>query len=147
MTEPTSGMQIFARSLLLHECGACLTPEDTLERLRGVTQKLCRHLARTFGDAGVRALMTRSLASVRREHPIFTHAWVDDALGLNELRDGAVARETLLAAFASLVAALIALLATFIGLDLVLRFVREIWPETPFAEPGAEAEEEEKAKP
>ncbi len=105
-----------------------------------VGQKLCRRLSRLVSPAGSEAIVSRALHLARQQF----HALEDvrpgkvpescfqipekdmHEIGADELADG------LLAA----VRIMLDLLRLFIGHDLTLRLVREVWPDLPLFEPG-----------
>lgn len=127
MRKATQGMRRFAEHLVAHEIaanGSRLAPKATAFT---VCEKLRPHLARLMGAVGVRALMVRALALADQEVP-WLHALTIEADGsftgldaqsdaLEHLRGGVL-----------LLAQLLGLLVTFIGVDLTLRLVRDIWP-------------------
>jgi len=95
-------------------------------------EKLCRHLARIVGETGVRALFDRSVTMSRSEF-----LWLPIAEGTsfaarwNELAT-ALARQPPAAALEAatrVVATLIGLVGRFVGDNLTLRLLQELWPE------------------
>jgi hypothetical protein len=93
-----------------------------------VTEKLRRPLSRLAGTAGFRSLLSRALTLARVQAPSLSVVQInpDGSLdGLDPLGDPDEASN----AGAMLVAQLLALLTLFIGNNLVLSLVSDIWPE------------------
>jgi len=94
-------------------------------------EKLRPHLATLMGDGGFRALLSRALADTEVPWLRAVHVKPDGSLGgleelhvqldLDEFFEGRIV----------LLAQLIGLLVAFIGENLTLRLVREVWPNVP----------------
>ena len=110
------------RLLALEKVSAVVVDEDRLATCR-VCEKLRRPLGHLVGSAGVSSLFERALTLARRECPVLSEVQV--------MEDGSLAGLQGEAAGASsvLVAHLIQLLVTFIGEDLTLRLLQDVWPE------------------
>jgi hypothetical protein len=96
-----------------------------------VCEKLRPHLAVLMGSTGFRALLSRALARAEAEVPSLRAVQVDAAgslAGFDKLEAQAAPDELAMARVA-LVAQLLGLLAAFIGEDLMLRIVRDVWPQ------------------
>jgi hypothetical protein len=96
-----------------------------------VCDKLRPHLATLMGSTGFRALLLRALARAEEEVPSLRAVQVnaDGSLtGFDKLEMQA-APDKLAMARVVLVAQLLGLLAAFIGEDLTLRIVRDVWPQ------------------
>jgi hypothetical protein len=109
-----------ARSLLDYE-GAGETPA-----LLRVSEKLRRPLTTLTGGIGFRALQGRALTLAKAQLPNLTAVEVkpDGSLdGLNGLRNDEAEEAGI-----TLIAHLLGLLGTFIGEDLMLHLVRDVWP-------------------
>ncbi len=107
-------------------------------------EKLRPSLSGLVGVAGFRSLFSRALTLAKAEVPWLNAVKVRadgslDGLGsLNTKPERDVAER----AGVVLLAQLLGLLDTFIGEALMLRLVRDIWPDLPFGMMGSEAEEE-----
>lgn len=98
------------------------SPGAALEKLQG-------YLSQLVGAPGFHALLVRALADAKGEAPVFNAVQVRPGgtlVGLEELP----ARDTI-HAFELLVVHLVRLLVVFIGQDLTLQLLRDIWPELP----------------
>ena len=96
-----------------------------------VCEKLRPHLATLMGSTGFRALLLRALARAEEEVPSLRAVQVDangSLAGFDKLEMQA-APDKLAMARVVLVAQLLGLLAAFIGEDLTLRIVRDVWPQ------------------
>ena len=126
-------MRDFAERLIAHE-----TKENGLSETKAlaaclVSERLRPQLATLLGNLGFRALLSRALALANADVPWLRAVHVNangsfeglDTLGAevdpDEVLDGCVV----------LLAQLLGLLVAFIGEDLTLRLVREVWPKLP----------------
>jgi len=99
-----------------------------------VCEKLRPHLATLMGSAGFQALFLRAVALAKPE--VEWLRWVqvkaDGSLqGVDEL-ETQVTPEGMTEGWVILLAQLLGLLVAFIGEDLTLRVVRELWPKLSF---------------
>jgi len=104
---------------------------NTPEAFRALEQ-LRPQLTALMGDGGFRALLARVLALARAEVPWLRGLQVSpagDLVGLEELRARLLDRAELFEGGVVLLARLLGLLVTFIGENLTVRLVREVWPE------------------
>ena len=95
-----------------------------------VCEKLRPPLANLMGNAGFRALLSRSLALANDEAPWLraAHVKLDGSLeGLNDL-EAQIDPDEFFEGSVVLLAGLLGLLAAFIGEKLTLQLVREVWP-------------------
>jgi hypothetical protein len=100
-----------------------------------IWEKLRPHLATLMGDGGFRALLTRALALASAEAPALQAVRVkaDGTLeGLEELQAQVDANQ-FFECNTVLLAQLLGLLVAFIGENLTLRLMREVWPKVPFS--------------
>jgi hypothetical protein len=110
-------------------------PEALPEAAERVCQKLGMRLARLITQAGFRALIGRALHQAGSDFSFLTAvragAPPDKCLeGLIEgMQDVEAAQAD--AALSAIVASILGLLYTFIGEDLALRLVRDVWPDAP----------------
>ena len=123
-----------AERLLAYEAVAGENSEPAESAAFRVCAKLRRPLITLAGVAGFRSLLSRALALARAEAPSLSAVQIaaDGSLkDLDELEtqtDKEQARD----AGAILIAQLIGLLLTFIGVGLTLRLVQDVWPEAAF---------------
>jgi hypothetical protein len=106
-----------------------------------VCQKLRQHLARSIGPAGFDALLRRALALAETEFPSLQAIRTEADGRLMGLRDLIQTAEESSRGLAAVVAHFLRLLSTFIGEDLALRLVGEVWPDVPLHDPGPGSEE------
>jgi hypothetical protein len=129
-----------ARWLLAKETIGESDASGLSDAVEQVCQKLSDRLSRLVSAAGSQALVSRALHLARAEFPVLDGvraraAPVGCFEGLSEsVRDvgAAEAGKGLLAVLGTL----LDLLVGFIGEDLTLRLVREVWPGLPLLEPG-----------
>ena len=102
-----------------------------------VFEKLSKRLAQLVTRVGSDALLTRAVHLSRGEFPFLDGAQItrsDDSLTLRLGDSGKGAESGQVAeGFEAALAILIALLVSFIGVDLTLHLLREVWPELPMA--------------
>jgi hypothetical protein len=141
----TSAKRDLGRLLLTAATGDQTDPATLPGAAERAFQKLCRQLAELVTMVGSQALFSRALYLTRTQFPFLAgvRAGTTPEACLEGLRDSvqgvepAQAREGLAALFATL----IELLTTFIGEDLTLRLVAEVWPEMPLDDLGSERRE------
>jgi len=102
-----------------------------------VFEKLSKRLAQLVTLVGSDALLARAVHLSRVEFPFLDGAQItrsDDSLTLRLGDSGKGAESGQVAeGFEAVLAILIALLVSFIGEDLTLHLLREVWPELPMA--------------
>ena len=129
MTTANSQMQEFAERLVAYEARENKSSATNTPAAFTVCEKLRPRLATLMGNTGFHALLLRALARARAEITSLGAVQVnaDGSLGLVdklEVRDPhAFARGGV-----ALVAQLLGLLGDFIGENLTLRIVCEVWP-------------------
>lgn len=137
LTSPPAELRDLAGQLLEHETGERHDAEALADATERSCQKLCQRAATLVGVEGCRALLARALHLVKIEHPFLAQVQVDaESVGrLPGVRESAQAAEYGRAAggLTAVVAYFIWLLATFIGEDLALRVVHDVWPDVPLA--------------
>ena len=133
MTRATPKMRDFAEHLITHEARrnkpSTTKPPSTFV----VIEKLRPHLANLMGNAGFRALLSRSLALANAEVPWLRAVQLnaDNSLeGLDNL-EAQVGADNFFEGRVVLLAQLLGLLTAFIGENLTLRMVVEAWPNLP----------------
>ena len=140
----TVAQRDLARRFLAEEIGHRQDPEALPAAGEQVFQKLCVRLAKLVTATGSHALLARALYLARAEFPFLAGVRAgtvpDTCLdGLRESLQGvepAQAGDGLVAVLTNM----IGLLVTFIGEDLTLRLVRDVWPGAPSGQtsPGVE---------
>jgi hypothetical protein len=133
MSRAIPKLRDFAERLIAYEMrgkasSAAKTPAAFL-----ASAKLRPSLATLMGNAGFHALLSRALALASAEVPWLraVHAKADGSFeGLHEL-GGQRTPDEIVDAGIVVLAQLLGLLVAFIGEDLTLRLVREVWPKLP----------------
>jgi hypothetical protein len=123
-------MRDFAERLIAHETRENKSSETKTSGPFLVGEKLRPHLAPLMGNVGFRALLSRALALANAEVPWLraVHIKADGSFdGLDEL-GAQVDPDEIFKGRVVLLAQLLGLLVAFIGEDLTLRLVREVWP-------------------
>jgi hypothetical protein len=128
-------MRNFAKRLILYEAnGHKPAQTKTPDAFNfSVCEKLRPQLATLMGNGGYRAVISRALALAGAEVPWLRalHVKSDGALeGLGKL-PAQLNPDILSQGRVALLAQLLGLMVTFIGENLTLRLVREIWPKAP----------------
>ncbi|MDP2817608.1 MAG: hypothetical protein Q8O29_04900 [Polaromonas sp.] len=123
-------MRDFAGRLIAHETKGNKSSATKPPAAFLVFEKLRPHLANLMGNAGFRALLSRSLGLANAEVPWLraVHVKSDGSLdGLDEL-EAQVGQDEFSEGRVVLLAVLLGLLAAFIGEKLTLHLVHEVWP-------------------
>jgi hypothetical protein len=127
-------MRVFAERLIAYERRDNKSSETKTPAAFLVGEKLRPHLAPLMGNVGFRALLSRALALANAEVPWLRAVHVKAAdgsfQGLDEL-GAQVDPDEIFEGRVVLLAQLLGLLVAFIGEDLTLRLVREVWPKLP----------------
>ena len=126
-------MRDLAACLVAHEAKGDKSAEPILPTAFHVCEKLRPHLATLMGQGGFRAVLARALAVASAEVPWLATVQVS-AEGSWEGWDkpeSQVKPKELAETGVLLVAQLLGLLVAFIGANLTLRLVREVWPKLP----------------
>lgn len=130
MSRATPKMRDFAKRLIAHETWGNNSSETKASVAFLVDEKLRPHLATFMGNVGFRALLSRALALASAEVPWLraVHVRADGSLeGLHEL-EAQVDPEEIAEGRVILLAQFLGLLMAFVGENLTLRLLREIWP-------------------
>ena len=126
-------MRDLAQRLLAYEAAALNSSEQDTPAVFRVSEKLRGPLSTLAGATGFRTLLARALTLAKTHAPGIGAIQVkpDGSLeGLSELHDdGEVAEAGVL-----LIAQLLGLLVLFIGENLVLRLVLDVWPDLPIVD-------------
>lgn len=123
-------MRHLAKSLIAYEAGGeKLSGTKTLAGFP-VSEKLRPPLATLMGNGGYLALLSRALALAKTEVPWLRTVYVrpDGSLGRMDELETRVDPQQTTEGRVVLLAQLLGLLAAFVGEDLTLRLLREIWP-------------------
>jgi hypothetical protein len=130
MIQATPQMRDFAKRLIAYETTGNKSSGAKTPARFPVCEKLRPHLATLMGNTGFRALLSRALARARSEVPSLHAVQVNADGSLAELDKLEVQADPaeLVRGSVVLVAQLLGLLVTFIGVNLTLRLVREVWP-------------------
>jgi len=131
MSQATQQMHSFARRVLACEPPGREPSEAKPPEAFQVFDKLRPHLATLMGNGGFRALLSRALALAKAEVSWLSavHVKADGSLeGLKELR-GQLDSAEFFEGSVVLLAQLLGLLVAFIGENLTVLLVREVWPE------------------
>ena len=133
MSQATLQMRNLAKRLIADEArgnkpAATKTPVDF-----DACEKLRPNLATFMGNAGFSALLSRALALARAEVSWLRAVQVkaDGALECVEKLHAQLDPDELFEGRVVLLAQLLGLLVAFIGENLTLRVVREVWPQAP----------------
>lgn len=124
-------MRDFAERLIAYETrGNKSSGTKTPIAILLVDEKLRPHLATLMGIVGFRALLSRALALASAEVPWLRalHVKADGSLEGFDALDRQVEPAAVFEGSVVLLAQLLGLLATFVGENLTLRLVREVWP-------------------
>ena len=147
MTEAASAQRDLARWLMAVEMSALPAPAAVQDAAENVCQKLSRRLARVITLPGYSALLARALHLARAEFPILdgvrAGTTADQCLdGLSQWTEN-VEPSQMREALTAVLAGILGLLDTFIGRDLSVRLIRDVWPDAPFSAPGMPGREAE----
>jgi hypothetical protein len=129
----TRQMRDVATRLIAHETSATHSSEAALPAAFHVLEKLRPHLATMMGNGGFRAVLSRSLAlaAAKDQSLAAMELKADGASEGWERLEGLEGPEKVTECSIRLVAQLLGLLAAFIGENLTLRLVRNVWPKLP----------------
>jgi len=130
MSRATPKTRYLAERLIAYEMSGNKSSETKTSAAFFVVEKLRPQLVALLGNVGFSALLSRALALANAEVPWLraVHVKSDGSLeGLAEL-ESQVDLEEIVEGSVVLFAQLLGLLVAFIGEDLTLRLVREVWP-------------------
>jgi hypothetical protein len=126
MTSPNEALLQLARRII---AGESASEDHAVARAGAATlHKLAVPFGRLIGAAGFRAIVSRSLHLTKLELSAFKSVQLDDR-GTLDLGRLAVDDLELAAFIEALLANTLGLLVTFIGEELTLRFVHDVWSE------------------
>jgi hypothetical protein len=126
-------MRKFAIRLVICEANGNKSININAAEAFNVFEKLRPQLATLMGNGGFRALLSRALALASVEVPWLRAVQVtpEGALGGLEQLPAQLGLEEFFEGRVVLLAQLLGLLVAFIGENLTLRLVREVWPKVP----------------
>jgi hypothetical protein len=139
MSQVTPKMREFAERLVAHETRVDSSGEKSRAAFL-VCEKLRPQLATLMGNAGFRALLLRALALANGEAAALRTLRVNvngSLEGLEELT-AQVDADEIARGGVVLVTQFLGLLETFIGENLTVHLVREVWPKLLFDKPGSD---------
>ena len=142
----STGHRALAAWVLEQELGDRADGDDVRHAGERVCKKLSWRLARLVTVEGYRALLDRSLHLGRDRFPILAEmsAGAEPDACFGGLRNvGPVDASTLQSALTEVLAGLFGLVSTFIGDELAIRIVRDVWPDAPTIGPRIALEEAE----
>ena len=130
MSRATPVMRDFAERLIAYETRGIKSSGTKTPAAFQVCEKLRPHLATLMGSTGFHALLTRALAVANAEDPWLREVQVkaDGSLTGWDAPEAPADAEKLAEASVVLLAQLLGLLEAFIGQNLTLRMLREVWP-------------------
>lgn len=131
MTKPHPKIRVLAENLLAFESGGKTTGASDANAIFHVCEKLRPQLANLTGNVGFRALLSRALALAGAESAglRLLHVKSNGSLeGLEELREKVAAKE-FLEGEKILLSHLLGLLVAFIGENLTMQILCEVWPQ------------------
>ena len=126
-------MRNFAKRLIADEARGNKPAEAKMPVDFSACQKLRPNLATLMGGAGFCALLSRALALAKAEVPWLgvIHVKADGSLEGTEKLHAQLDPDELFEGRVLLLAQLLGLLVAFIGENLTLSLVREVWPKAP----------------
>ena len=130
MNGAASQTQDLAKRLIAYEMSGNNSFEAKAPAVFYVCETLRPHLATLMGDTGFHALLSRAVV-LAYAHVSWLQAVqvkADGTLGVSDRVAEQVAPEEMHAGSVALVSQLLSLLMAFIGANLTLRMVREVWP-------------------
>jgi hypothetical protein len=139
MTTATSSQLALAQWLIRREmCDAGESPSET-ESARRACRKFGERLALLVTPAGSEALIARAIHVARTDFPVFDQQRTARTVEVLTQRlrastngvESSQARDDLSVVFATLVA----LVISFIGEDVTMRLLLDVWPELPVLQP------------
>jgi hypothetical protein len=126
-------MRDFAERLIAYETRGNKPSERKAPAACVVIDKLRPQLATLMGNIGFRALLSRALALANADFPWLRalHVKAEGSLAGFDEPGAQVAPDEIFDGCAVMLAQMLGLLVAFIGEDLTLRLVREVWPKLP----------------
>jgi hypothetical protein len=134
MRRATPWTRELSRRLIAFETMANRFSERKIPAAFCVCQQLRPYLASLMGRVGFRALLSRALAAASPDAPWLGMVKVkaDGSLEAFDHDEAAVCPKEMAAGSLGLIAQLLALLVAFVGENLTLQMIEEVWPNLPF---------------
>jgi len=135
---PPPQLAELARRLVQHEADRVGSPHDLAAGLQSTCDALHARLSPLISGLGFQTLLARAITLAAREFPALATLTVtagvsDCALsGLAHPQDAWATDDSGDVALVAVLAHFLALLVLFIGEDLGLRTIRDVWPHVPF---------------
>jgi hypothetical protein len=135
---PPPALAEFARRLVQHEADRVGRPHDLAAGLQSTCEALQARLSPLISALGFQTLVARAITLAAREFPrlgtLTVTADGSDCIltGLAHLEEPRATEEGTDDALVAVLAHFLALLVLFIGEDLGLRTIRDVWPQVPF---------------
>ena len=146
ITRPTAAQRDRAVRLLRHEAGEDESVEALAAAAERVCQRLSHHTGKVLGVDTFYAFLARALALVKPDFPFLGAVTVERShvclKGLSESLQGQAASQAA-DGIVAVVATFLALLAAFIGEELSLSLLVEIWAERSLADTSVDLGEPE----
>lgn len=130
MSRATPQMRKLAKRLIAHEARENKSSGTISPATFPVPEQLRPLLAALVGNAGFRVLLSRALVLARPEVPWLraVHVEADGSLAGPAEFEAQVDPETIVAGRIAVLAQLLELLRDFIGENLTMQLIREVWP-------------------
>ncbi len=130
MRRATPQMRKLAKRLIAHEARENKPSGTISPAIFPVPEKLRPLVAALVGNAGFRVLLSRALVLAKPEVPWLraVHVKADGSLAGPAEFEAQVDHETMVAGRIAVLAQLLELLGEFIGENLTMQLIREVWP-------------------
>ena len=130
MSRATPSMRHFAKRLIIFETRQNPSVATKLRPAFTIPEKLRPHLVALMGNGGFEALLARALALAKTEVPWLRPVHVNAGGAMQGLEEipAQIGPDEFLEGRVVLLAQLLGLLVAFIGEDLTMRLLRDIWP-------------------
>lgn len=131
MTQTMPRVRELARHLLLLETPGVEQAEAEVSATMSALAKLCCYLTKLIGAAGFEVLLARALALARAEAGWLAPVRVQSGTKLTGFQEAALQQpaDAVVAGCIALMVQLIGLLVAFVGENLTLRLLHDVWPE------------------
>lgn len=147
MSQVTPAMRVLARRLLVIEARNRDESDDAAvsgEAALRVFEKMRVHLTKLIGVTGYQALVARALALARTNLPSLggtVRVTADGALARGDAAAEGRTADEAAEGYGEILTHLLSLLTAFVGGDLTLRLMRDVWSEASLSEKDSDAEE------
>ena len=129
----TSQIRNVAKNLMIYEAPDIESPESSPRVEFNFNERLRSHIARLYGVAGYRSLLSRALVRADSEVPWLRamHIKSDGSLDVLDIVQAHLDPDEILEGKIALLSHLLGSLVAYIGPSLALRLMSEVWPKTP----------------